>query len=82
MKSRRSLSSPPWLWVLFGIVLGVVGENPFLPHPQQLLGAPFKPSVGLSGIMALDLPFPDPFVREREADPGGNVRKKVLTQTL
>jgi hypothetical protein len=28
-----------------------------LPHRQQMLGAPFKPSVGLSGIMALDVPL-------------------------
>jgi hypothetical protein len=28
-----------------------------LPHRQQMLGAPFKPSFGLSGIMALDVPL-------------------------
>jgi hypothetical protein len=30
------------------------------PHRQRMLGAPFKPSVGLSGIMALDVPPPNP----------------------
>jgi hypothetical protein len=28
-----------------------------LPHRQQMLGAPFKPSFGLSGIMPLDVPL-------------------------
>jgi hypothetical protein len=42
-----------------------------------------KPHFGLSGIIALDLLLPSPFVREREADPGGNAFvRRVLTQTL
>jgi hypothetical protein len=38
----------------------------FLPHRQQVLGAPFKPSFGLSGIMALHLPLPGYHVRPGE----------------
>src|ERR1700677_3090400 len=30
----------------------------FLPHRQQMLGAPFKPYFGLSGIVALDFALP------------------------
>jgi hypothetical protein len=42
-----------------------------------------KPHFGLSGIIALDLLLPRPFVREREADPGGNAFvRRVLAQTL
>ena len=37
-----------------------MGKAPrkLFPYGQQLLGAPFKPSFGLSGIMALDVPLP------------------------
>src|ERR1700677_3796490 len=38
----------------------------FLPHRQQMLGAPFKPHFGLSGIMALDVPLPVRHARPRE----------------
>ena len=33
------------------------GAASFLPHRQQMLGAPFKPCVGLSGIMAVEVPL-------------------------
>jgi hypothetical protein len=37
---------------------GLAPEVGFLPHWQQMLGAPFKPYFGLSGIVALDFPLP------------------------
>ena len=36
-----------------------------MPHRQQMLGAPFKPSFGLSGVIALDVPPPVCHARQR-----------------
>jgi hypothetical protein len=38
-------------------------------HRQQMLGDPFKPSFGLSGIMAFDVPHPARLARATAPDP-------------
>jgi hypothetical protein len=43
-----------------GSELSPTGAAQSLPHRQQMLGAPFKPSVGLSGIMAVEVPLAVP----------------------
>jgi hypothetical protein len=55
-----------------------------LPHPQQMLGAPFKPSFGLSGTTALHVPLPVRHARPREAQSlqGPEVRSALPFGTL